>query len=274
MQKFKIKNSIICLSVAILANYSCDLTNATTSGQEQLIAPTETKAIVGEFIDERDGIAYRTLTYADGQTWMDENLRYHPDMLDIPTKSINHGAGYFTYVRSRKKILEYKELEPHAAATDQQRFELAKYSQEDQNKLLGVYYSVESAQKACPSGWHLPSLKEWNNLVEKYGKVYPRTPFEEKNLKLPESITILEPTGFTSGAGRIKFDKSYLWASDLVWDSYGLDVDKNPIYDTCVNYLEISHQEKNSVLMAKEYKEQIDRDQYQTLMPCRCIKNN
>jgi uncharacterized protein (TIGR02145 family) len=34
---------------------------------------------------------------------------------------------------------------------------------------LGYLYFLESALKACPSGWHIPSLEEWKVLVDSLG---------------------------------------------------------------------------------------------------------
>ncbi len=34
---------------------------------------------------------------------------------------------------------------------------------------VGLLYTWETATKACPSGWHLPSDGEWKVLVSKYG---------------------------------------------------------------------------------------------------------
>jgi len=37
------------------------------------------------------------------------------------------------------------------------------------NKAQGLLYTWEAAQKACPDGWHLPSEKEWQHLVDTFG---------------------------------------------------------------------------------------------------------
>lgn len=37
---------------------------------------------------------------------------------------------------------------------------------------LGRYYSFDMAEKACPSGWHLPSKKEWNSIFEKVDNTF------------------------------------------------------------------------------------------------------
>lgn len=42
------------------------------------------------------------------------------------------------------------------------------YSQEQCNK-YGKLYTWDAAQKACPSGWHLPSESEWDELITYLG---------------------------------------------------------------------------------------------------------
>jgi uncharacterized protein (TIGR02145 family) len=44
------------------------------------------------------------------------------------------------------------------------------YQDKDANcAKYGRYYSFDMANKACPSGWHLPSDQEWDNLIKAYG---------------------------------------------------------------------------------------------------------
>jgi uncharacterized protein (TIGR02145 family) len=44
------------------------------------------------------------------------------------------------------------------------------YQDKDANcAKYGRYYNFESAQKACPSGWHLPNDQEWKNMINAYG---------------------------------------------------------------------------------------------------------
>jgi OOP family OmpA-OmpF porin len=40
---------------------------------------------------------------------------------------------------------------------------------ENNGKIYGYLYNWENAMKVCPSGWHLPSLKDWNILIEFLG---------------------------------------------------------------------------------------------------------
>jgi len=37
------------------------------------------------------------------------------------------------------------------------------------NKNGDRFYTWEAAKKACPAGWHLPSKKEWDILVNRFG---------------------------------------------------------------------------------------------------------
>ncbi len=44
------------------------------------------------------------------------------------------------------------------------------YNNEPDNcKIYGRLYAYDQAEKACPDGWHLPSIDEWNVLIDNYG---------------------------------------------------------------------------------------------------------
>jgi uncharacterized protein (TIGR02145 family) len=87
----------------------------------------------GTFIDSRDGKKYRYVTIGT-QTWMVQNLDYHgPD-------------GFLGLCGGDEP--KYKRKSP-------------KYC-----KKYGRLYNWEEANEACPNGWHLPSDKEWQTLVD------------------------------------------------------------------------------------------------------------
>ena len=46
------------------------------------------------------------------------------------------------------------------------------YNDDSSNKKYGRLYNLESALKACPKGWHLPTDKEWKNLAMQFGGYY------------------------------------------------------------------------------------------------------
>lgn len=78
-----------------------------------------------KFTDPRDGNIYKTIT-VNGVTWMTENLKYN-----APGK-----AGVFCFDHDTNNLTQY-----------------------------GLLYDWKSATQVCPPGWHLPSGKEFYNLV-------------------------------------------------------------------------------------------------------------
>ena len=56
------------------------------------------------------------------------------------------------------------------------------YNNDPKNrKKYGMLYTWEAANKACLSGWRLPSDSEWWNMVSHYGKACNRHEGQEKN---------------------------------------------------------------------------------------------
>jgi len=94
----------------------------------------------GSFADPRDKKNYKTVKIGE-QIWMAENLNYAVD----GAKCYNDGEYYFR--DSWDKI-------PYSPAEIQANCD--KY---------GRLYDWQTAMKVCPSGWHLPSIKEWDKLL-------------------------------------------------------------------------------------------------------------
>lgn len=89
------------------------------------------------FKDPRDGKTYRTVEIG-GQTWMAENLKFWVE------KESPYYVGISTY---------------YGLETDN----LRRY---------GRLYPYEVALKACPEGWHLPTINEWIQMINSFGEVY------------------------------------------------------------------------------------------------------
>jgi uncharacterized protein (TIGR02145 family) len=104
-------------------------------------------ADTGSFKDDRDGNIYEWVEIGE-QTWMAENLAYLPDITNIGSTSID-SRRYYVYKYSGGNIEEAKEL-PH----------YIKY---------GALYNQVAAHNICPSGWHLPTDDEWQDLEVKLG---------------------------------------------------------------------------------------------------------
>ncbi|MBR2469997.1 MAG: fibrobacter succinogenes major paralogous domain-containing protein [Fibrobacter sp.] len=115
----------------------------------------------GEFIDERDGQIYKTVTIAPAGTgysevWMAENLNYETE------NSWCGGIG-----TTEGDCETYGRLYTWAAAMDS----VGEWSTSGKGCGYGKTCSVASEGSAtlvrgvCPKGWHLPSQSEWEALI-------------------------------------------------------------------------------------------------------------
>lgn len=113
---------------------------------------------MNSFTDSRDGTIYKTVTIGN-QVWMAENLRYLPSVVsgtDGPTSATT--PYYYVKLYNGNDVATAKETSNY--------------------KTYGVWYNWPAAmadsestdanpsgvQGACPSGWHLPSDAEWEEL--------------------------------------------------------------------------------------------------------------
>ncbi|MBN2214743.1 MAG: fibrobacter succinogenes major paralogous domain-containing protein, partial [Bacteroidales bacterium] len=113
------------------------------------------------FTDSRDGKAYKWVQIGD-QVWMAENLAYLPSV-SPPTQESRadpyyYVYGYYGYSVSAAQALanysNYGTLYNWAAAMD---------GEASSNS------NPSGVQGVCPSGWHLPSDAEWDELIDHLG---------------------------------------------------------------------------------------------------------
>ena len=97
---------------------------------------------MGTFVDSRDNHEYKWVKIGQ-QIWMAENLAYLP-RITIPSIASIVEACYYVYDFDGNN-------ESDAITT-------ANYLE------YGALYNYVSSQRACPSGWHLPSDQEWMEL--------------------------------------------------------------------------------------------------------------
>ena len=101
------------------------------------------------FTDSRDGKTYKKVTIGS-QTWMAENLNYETKGGKCFGEDGKVVQTFFESDETEEKTLPKAEVQANCTKH-------------------GRLYNWETAMKACPSGWHLPSTKEWETLVNSAG---------------------------------------------------------------------------------------------------------
>ena len=116
----------------------------------------ERKLLNDGFYDERDGNFYQVVKIGN-QIWMAENLKYLPALAVPPFSHTEPGYNVIGYegtdlneARATKSFKTYGVLYNWPAAM---------------NEMPGNNSNPVVVQGVCPSGWHLPSRAEWDQLI-------------------------------------------------------------------------------------------------------------
>ena len=118
-------------------------------------APVEFEEHDGYFV--YDGVEYKTVTLADGNTWMAENLRFVPRGRTVSTDPAED-AGIWYPASNADKVAD-----PALAETLGLLYDAA--------TAFGAEITVDNAatfegtQGICPTGWHIPTVAEMTGLV-------------------------------------------------------------------------------------------------------------
>ena len=118
-------------------------------------APVEFTEYEGYFV--YDGVEYKTVTLADGNTWMAENLRFIPRGKTVSSNPAED-AGIWYPASNADKVAD-----PALAETLGLLYDAA--------TAFGAEITVDNAasfegtQGICPTGWHIPTLTEMTGLV-------------------------------------------------------------------------------------------------------------
>jgi len=139
-------------------------------------ATQKTAGSSNTFTDTRDGKTYRTVKIGK-QTWMAQNLNYKTvgDANDtwIEEAKTNSNWCYeniegtvYKTVRMCGSMIWIVE-NPNYKTDSSGCYENSWcYENKEANcKKYGRMYNWDAAMKACPTGWHLPTRDEWNDLV-------------------------------------------------------------------------------------------------------------
>ena len=148
----------------------------------------------GTFTDSRDGKTYKTVKIGQ-QIWMAENLAYK-----------DNGGGCWAYNNNVNNVKKYGYL---------------------------YLWEVAAEDKVCPSGWHLPSDKEWKKLIDYLGgEDNAPIKLSSKNFWIDKNINATNSSGFTAipSGGRdfrkgefLGIGESCGWWSSTIYDinNYG-----------------------------------------------------
>jgi uncharacterized protein (TIGR02145 family) len=113
------------------------------------------------FTDSRDGYMYQVVKIGN-QFWMAENLRYLPEVMEVESSSSTTPC-YYVYDYDGTNIEEAKASENYQRFGVLYNWPAAMAGEESSNS------NPSGVQGICPSGWHLPSQSEWDELVDHLG---------------------------------------------------------------------------------------------------------
>ena len=120
-----------------------------TTPYEDCLAKNANKFKYGSFTDARDGETYRTVKIG-GQVWMAENLRYNAED--------SYPAG-----NDESNVKKFGRLYKWTTALGIP----AIFSEQSPANDMEMYRKIkaDNYQGIAPEGWHIPSSKEWEQLM-------------------------------------------------------------------------------------------------------------
>ncbi|MFA6128709.1 MAG: FISUMP domain-containing protein [Bacteroidales bacterium] len=168
--------------------------------QIQLSLVLQKTSFSGSFTDLRDQHVY-TYKKIGSQFWMTQNLAYLPEV-SPPDMLSTREPNYYVY--------GYEGTDT-AAANDTDRY-----------RLFGVLYNWPAEKAACPTGWHVPSMYEWDNLF------YFLEPGAARKMKSSTDWNGRGGGSNSSGlnvfpSGQLKIDETFAASGDAAyfWSSTG-----------------------------------------------------
>ena len=158
--QYTVNARIIADDMAVTA--SGDIENWTDGGDIEFDGEGSTEDLPVEFTEYEgyfvyDGVEYKTVTLADGNTWMAENLRFIPRGRTVSSDP-TEDAGIWYPAANVDKVAD-----PALAETLGLLYDAA--------TAFGAEITVDNAatfegtQGICPTGWHIPTVAEMTGLV-------------------------------------------------------------------------------------------------------------
>ena len=146
----------------MVVSASGEIENWTNEGEVEFDGGSSAEALPVEFEEFNgyfvyDGVEYKTVVLADGNTWMAENLRFIPRGKTVSSDPVAD-AGIWYPAANADKVAD-----PALAETLGLLYDAA--------TAFGAEITVENAasfegtQGICPTGWHIPTVAEMTGLV-------------------------------------------------------------------------------------------------------------
>ena len=146
----------------MIVSASGEIENWTDEGEIEFEGEGSTEELPVEFTEYEgyfvyDGVEYKTVTLADGNTWMAENLRFIPRGKTVSSNPVED-AGIWYPAANVDKVAD-----PALAETLGLLYDAA--------TAFGAEITVDNAatfegtQGICPTGWHIPTVAEMTGLV-------------------------------------------------------------------------------------------------------------
>ncbi|MDR0738230.1 MAG: hypothetical protein LBF39_04040 [Prevotellaceae bacterium] len=199
----------------------------------------------GSFQDPRDNKVYKTVKMPDGKVWFAENLNYQVDLTFNQQAGQANGVAFTSTGNGVPAIGSYwcPAVSGATLSADRNTCNVygALYTWEtamsldgkgvwDETRVSGNYYNTSGAPGStpeaavnnavdgrgiCPSGWHIPTLREWSTLlahVDDGDDVFTNTGIgswsgTNAGTKLKTAATFV---GTDPGDGSIAFDAAYI----------------------------------------------------------------
>lgn len=142
---------------------SGEIENWTDEGEVGFGGESSTEALPVTFTEydgyfEYDGVRYNTVTLADGNTWMAENLRFIPRGRKVSSDPAEDAGIWYPAANAEKTA------DPELAATLGLLYDAATaFGVSEINADNAATF--EGTQGICPQGWHIPTVADMTGLV-------------------------------------------------------------------------------------------------------------
>ena len=147
----------------MIVSASGEIENWTDEGEIEFDGEGSSEELPVEFTEYEgyfvyDGVEYKTVTLADGNTWMAENLRFIPRGRTVSSDPVED-AGIWYPAANADKVAD-----PALAETLGLLYDAATAFGVEAVTLENAA-TFEGTQGICPTGWHIPTAAEMTGLV-------------------------------------------------------------------------------------------------------------